>query len=161
VKAPKDAPNVVVILMDDMGFAVPETFGGPAHMPTLDRLAKNGLSYNRFHTTALCTPTRAALLTGYNPHSVNLGIITELATSYPGYTSIRPQSITPMAEVLRQNGYSTAQFGKSHETPTWEKSSNGPQDRWPTHSGFEKFYGFLGGITNNWAPVIYDGVTMI
>jgi arylsulfatase A-like enzyme len=161
VNAPKDAPNVVVILMDDMGFAVPETFGGSAHMPTLDRLAKNGLSYNRFHTTALCTPTRAALLTGYNPHSVNLGIITELATSYPGYTSIRPQSITPMAEVLRQNGYSTAQFGKSHETPTWEKSSNGPQDRWPTHSGFEKFYGFLGGITNNWAPLIYDGVTMI
>jgi arylsulfatase len=161
VNAPKDAPNVVVILLDDMGFAVPETFGGPAQMPTLDRLAKNGLSYNRFHTTALCTPTRAALLTGYNPHSVNLGIITELATSYPGYTSIRPQSITPMAEVLRQNGYSTAQFGKSHETPTWEKSSNGPQDRWPTHSGFEKFYGFLGGITNNWAPLIYDGVTMI
>ena len=161
VKAPKDAPNVVVILMDDMGFGVPETFGGPAHMPTLDRLSKNGLSYNRFHTTALCTPTRAALLTGYNPHSVNLGIITELATSYPGYTSVRPQSITPMAEVLRQNGYSTAQFGKSHETPTWEKSSNGPQDRWPTHSGFEKFYGFLGGITNNWAPLIYDGVTMI
>jgi arylsulfatase len=161
VKAPKDAPNVVVILMDDMGFAVPETFGGAAHMPTLDRLAKNGLTYNRFHTTALCTPTRASLLTGYNPHSVNLGIITELATTYPGYTSIRPQSITPMAEVLRQNGYSTAQFGKSHETPTWEKSSNGPQDRWPTHSGFEKFYGFLGGITNNWAPLIYDGVTMI
>lgn len=161
VKAPKDAPNVVIILMDDMGFAVPETFGGPAYMPTLDRLAKNGLTYNRFHTTALCTPTRAALLTGYNPHSVNLGIITELASSYPGYSSIRPQSITPMAEVLRQNGYSTAQFGKSHETPTWEKSSNGPQDRWPTHSGFEKFYGFLGGITNNWAPVIYDGVTMI
>jgi len=161
VTAPKDAPNVVIILMDDMGFAVPETFGGPAYMPTLDRLAKNGLTYNRFHTTALCTPTRAALLTGYNPHSVNLGIITELATAYPGYTSIRPQSITPMAEVLRQNGYSTAQFGKSHETPTWEKSSNGPQDRWPTHSGFEKFYGFLGGITNNWAPVIYDGVTMI
>lgn len=161
VKAPKDAPNVVVILMDDMGFAVPEAFGGPVHMPTLDRLAKNGLTYNRFHTTALCTPTRAALLTGYNPHSANLGIITELATTFPGYTSVRPQSITPMAEVLRQNGYSTAQFGKSHETPTWEKSSNGPQDRWPTHSGFEKFYGFLGGITNNWAPVIYDGATMI
>jgi arylsulfatase len=130
-------------------------------MPTLDRLSKNGLTYNRFHTTSLCTPTRAALLTGYNPHSVGLGIITELATTYPGYSSIRPQSITPMAEVLRQNGYSTAQFGKSHETPTWEKSSNGPQDRWPTQSGFEKFYGFLGGITNNWAPLLYDGVTMI
>ncbi|HSR37536.1 MAG TPA: arylsulfatase [Phnomibacter sp.] len=161
VKAPKDAPNVVVILLDDMGYAVPETFGGPAHMPTLDRLAKNGLTYNRFHTTALCTSTRAALLTGYNPHSANLGIITELATTYPGYTSVMPQSVTPMAEVLRQNGYNTAQFGKSHETPTWEKSSNGPQDRWPTRMGFEKFYGFLGGITNNWAPVIYDGVTMI
>lgn len=161
VTAPKDAPNVVVILLDDMGFGVPETFGGPAHMPTLDRLSKNGLTYTRFHTAALCTPTRASLLTGYNPHSVSLGIITELATTYPGYTSIRPQSITPMAEVLRQNGYSTGQFGKSHETPTWEKSSNGPQDRWPTHSGFEKFYGFLGGITNHWAPVLYDGVTMI
>ncbi|MCL6259824.1 arylsulfatase [Aquiflexum sp. TKW24L] len=161
VTAPKDAPNVVIILMDDTGFAVPETFGGPAYMPTLDRLAKNGLTYNRFHTTSLCTPTRAALLTGYNPHSVSLGIITELATTYPGYSSVRPQSVTPLAEVLRQNGYNTAQFGKSHETPTWEKSSNGPQDRWPTHSGFEKFYGFLGGITNNWAPVIYDGVTMI
>lgn len=161
VKAPKDSPNVVVILLDYMGFAVPETFGGPAYMPTLDRLAKNGLTYNSFHTTSLCTPTRAGLLTGYNPHSVNLGIITELATTYPGYTSIRPQTITQMAKVLRQNGYNTAQFGKSHETPTWETSSNGPQDRWPTRSGFEKFYGFLGGITNNWAPVIYDGVTMI
>lgn len=161
VKAPKAAPNVVVILIDDMGFGVSESFGGPVHMPTMDRLAQNGLRYNRFHTTALCAPSRVALLTGYNHHSNNMGVITELASAYPGYTAVRPQTITPMAEVLRQNGYNTAQFGKCHEVPPWEISNNGPQDRWPTHSGFEKFYGFLGGETNQWAPLIYDGVTMI
>jgi arylsulfatase A-like enzyme len=161
VKAPTDAPNVVVILIDDMGFGVSESFGGPAHMPTMDRLAQNGIRYNRFHTTALCAPTRTALLTGYNHHSNNMGVITELASTYPGYTAVRPQTITPMAEVLRMNGYNTAQFGKCHEVPPWEISNNGPQDRWPTRSGFEKFYGFLGGETNQWAPLIYDGVTMI
>ncbi|MCU0360627.1 MAG: arylsulfatase [Bacteroidia bacterium] len=161
VKAPKDAPNVLVVLIDDMGFGVSETFGGPAHMPNMDRLAQNGLRYNRFHTTALCAPTRMALLTGYNHHSNNMGVITELASTMPGYTSVRPQAITPMAEVLRQNGYNTAQFGKCHEVPAWEISNNGPQDRWPTRSGFEKFYGFLGGETNQWAPLIYDGVTMV
>lgn len=161
VKAPSQAPNVVVILIDDMGFGVSEAFGGPVKMPTMDRLAQNGLRYNRFHTTALCAPTRTALLTGYNHHSNNMGVITELASSYPGYTAVRPQTITPMAEVLRQNGYNTAQFGKCHEVPPWEISNNGPQDRWPTRSGFEKFYGFLGGETNQWAPLIYDGVTMV
>jgi len=161
VKAPKDAPNVIVILIDDMGFGVSESFGGPVHMPTLDRLANAGLRYNRFHTTALCAPTRMALLTGYNHHSNNMGVITELASSYPGYTAVRPQSITPLAEVLRLNGFNTAQFGKCHEVPPWEISNNGPQDRWPTRSGFEKFYGFLGGETNQWSPLIYDGVTMI
>lgn len=161
VKAPNEAPNVVVVLIDDMGFGVSESFGGPAHMPTMDRLAQGGLRYNRFHTTALCAPTRMALLTGYNHHSNNMGVITELATTYPGYTAVRPQTITPVAEVLRLNGYNTAQFGKCHEVPPWEISNNGPQDRWPTRSGFEKFYGFLGGETNQWAPLIYDGVTMI
>jgi arylsulfatase A-like enzyme len=161
VKAPKGAPNVVVILIDDMGFGVSEAFGGPVTTPTMDNLAANGLKYNRFHTTALCSPTRVALLTGYNHHSNNMGCIAECATTFPGNTSVRPQSITPMAEVLRQNGYNTAAFGKYHETPPWEISNSGPQDRWPTRSGFEKFYGFIGGETNQWAPLIYDGVTLV
>ena len=161
VSAPQGAPNIVIVLIDDMGFGVSDAFGGPVPMPTLDKLANNGLRYNHFHTTALCAPTRVALLTGYNHHSNNMGVITELASTYPGYTAVRPQSITPMAEVLRQNGYNTAQFGKCHEVPPWEISNNGPQDRWPTHSGFEKFYGFLGGETNQWAPLIYDGVTLV
>lgn len=161
VTAPAGAPNVVVILIDDMGFGVSSAFGGPVNMPAVDKLAGTGIIYNRFHTTALCAPTRTALLTGYNHHSNNMGVITELASNYPGYTAVRPQSITPMAEVLRQNGYNTAQFGKCHEVPPWEISSNGPQDRWPTRSGFEKFYGFLGGETNQYAPSLYDGVTLV
>jgi arylsulfatase len=161
VKAPEGAPNVVVILIDDMGFGVSEAFGGPITTPTMDNLAANGLKFNRFHTTALCSPTRVALLTGYNHHSNNMGSIAETATTFPGNTSVRPQSITPMAEVLRQNGYNTAAFGKYHETPPWEISNSGPQDRWPTRSGFEKFYGFIGGETNQYAPLIYDGVTLV
>ncbi|MGE5806214.1 MAG: arylsulfatase [Ignavibacteria bacterium] len=161
VKAPEGAPNVLVILIDDMGFGVSETFGGPITTPTMDKLARNGLKYTRFHTTALCSPTRVALLTGYNHHSNNMGAITEAATTFPGNTGVRPQTITPMAEVLRQNGYNTAAFGKYHETPPWEISNSGPQDRWPTRSGFEKFYGFIGGETNQWAPLIYDGVTLV
>jgi arylsulfatase len=161
VKAPQGAPNIVIILIDDMGFGVSDAFGGPIPMPTLSKLAENGLRFNRFHTTSLCAPTRMALLTGYNHHSNNMGVITEAATTFPGYTGVRPQTITPMAEVLRQNGYNTAQFGKCHEVPPWEISNNGPQDRWPTHSGFEKFYGFLGGETNQWAPLIYDGVILV
>ncbi len=161
VQAPEGAPNVVVILIDDMGFGVSESFGGPISMPTLEKLAENGLRYNRFHTTALCAPTRTALLTGYNHHSNNMGCITEAGTTFPGYTGVRPQTITPLAEVLRQNGYNTAQFGKCHEVPPWEISNNGPQDRWPTRSGFEKFYGFLGGETNQWSPSLYDGVTLV
>jgi len=161
VKAPAGAPNVVLILIDDMGFGVSEAFGGPVTTPTMDNLAENGLRYNRFHTTALCSPTRVALLTGYNHHSNNMGCIGEAATTFPGYTSVRPQTITPMAEVLRQNGYNTAAFGKYHETPPWEISNSGPQDRWPTRSGFEKFYGFIGGETNQWSPLIYDGVTLV
>lgn len=161
VEAPKQAPNVVVVLIDDMGYGVTQAFGGPIEMPTLDRLAANGLRYSRFHTTALCAPTRMALLTGYNHHSNNMGSITETATTFPGMTGVRPQTITPLAEVLRQNGYNTGQFGKSHEVPPWELSVAGPQDRWPAHSGFEKFYGFLGGETNQWAPLVYDGVTQV
>ncbi len=161
VKAPAGAPNVVVVLIDDMGFGVSEAFGGPIPMPTMQRLADNGLRYNRFHTTALSAPTRVALLTGYNHHSNNMGSITETATTYPGNNAIRPQTITPMPEVLRQNGYNTAQFGKCHEVPPWQISVSGPQNQWPSHSGFEKFYGFLGGETNQWAPLIYDGVTQV
>ena len=161
VKAPAGAPNVVVILIDDMGFGVSEAYGGPVTTPTMNTLAENGLKYNRFHTTAVSSPTRVALLTGYNHHSNNMGCITEAATTFPGNTGVRPLSITPMAEVLRQNGYNTAAFGKYHETPPWEISNSGPQDRWPTRSGFEKFYGFIGGETNQWAPLIYDGVTLV
>lgn len=161
VKAPKGAPNVVVVLIDDMGYGASSRFGGPINMPVFEKLGQNGLSYNRFHTTALCSPTRVALLTGYNHHSNNAGSIMETSTQFPGNNAIRPQSITPMAEVLRQNGYSTGAFGKYHETPPWEVSVSGSLDRWPTHSGFDKFYGFIGAETNQWSPLIYDGVTQV
>ena len=161
VKAPANAPNVVVVLIDDIGFGHSSAFGGPIQMPTVDRLANNGLRYNRFHTTALCSPTRTALLTGRNHHSNNAGAIMEVATAFPGNTAIRPNSIAPLAEMLRLNGYSTAAFGKYHETPPWEVSTSGPTDRWPTRSGFDKFYGFIGGETNQWSPYIFDGVTHV
>ncbi|MCY2959049.1 MAG: arylsulfatase [Planctomycetota bacterium] len=161
VKAPAGAPNVVIVLIDDIGFGHSSAFGGPIRMPTLEKLAAGGLRYNRFHTTALCSPTRVALLTGQNHHANNAGAIMELATAFPGNTGVRPAYITPLAEILRQNGYSTAAFGKYHETPPWEVSVSGPYDRWPTHSGFDKFYGFIGGETNQWAPAIYDGVTRV
>ncbi len=161
VKAPEKAPNVVIVLIDDIGFGHSSAFGGPINMPTLERLAAKGLKYNRFHTTALCSPTRTALLTGYNHHSNNAGAIMEIATAFPGNTGVRPQSITPVADVLRMNGYSTAAFGKYHETPPWEGSVSGPYDRWPTGSGFDKFYGFIGGETSQWHPMVYDGVTRV
>ena len=161
VKAPDKAPNVVIVLIDDIGFGHSSAFGGPIHMPTLEKLAANGLKYNRFHTTSLCSPTRTAILTGYNHHSNNAGAIMEVATAFPGNTGIRPQTITPIAEVLRLNGYSTAAFGKYHETPPWEGSVSGPYDRWPTGSGFDKFYGFIGGETNQWHPMVYDGTTRV
>ncbi|MFN5169887.1 MAG: arylsulfatase [Cyclobacteriaceae bacterium] len=161
VKAPNKAPNVVVVLVDDIGFGHSSAFGGPINMPTLERLAANGLKYNRFHTTALCSPTRTALLTGYNHHSNNAGAIMEVGTAFPGNTGIRPQTITPVAQVLRMNGYSTAAFGKYHETPPWEASVSGPYDRWPTGSGFDRFYGFIGGETNQWHPMVYDGTTRV
>jgi arylsulfatase A-like enzyme len=161
VTAPKGAPNVIVFLIDDIGFGHASSFGGAIPMPTLDRLASQGLKYNRFHTTALCSPTRVALLTGRNHHSNNAGAIMEVATAFPGNTGARPQSITPMAEILRQNGYSTSAFGKYHETAPWEVSVSGPFTRWPTGSGFDKFYGFIGGETNQWAPLIHDGTVKI
>jgi arylsulfatase len=161
VKAPKGAPNVVIVLIDDIGFGHSSAFGGPIRMPTLEKMAASGLKYNRFHTTALCSPTRTALLTGHNHHANNAGAIMELATAFPGNTGVRPRAITPLAEILRQNGYSTAAFGKYHETPPWEVSVSGPFDRWPTGSGFEKFYGFIGGETNQWAPAIYDGTVRV
>lgn len=161
VKAPDNAPNVVIVLIDDIGFGHASAFGGPIHMPTLEKLASRGLKYNRFHTTALCSPTRTALLTGRNHHINNAGAIMELATAFPGNTGIRPESVAPLAEILRLNGYSTAAFGKYHETPPWEASVSGAFDRWPTRSGFDKFYGFIGGETNQWAPAIYDGITRV
>jgi arylsulfatase A-like enzyme len=161
VKAPAKAPNVVIVLIDDIGFGASSAFGGPINMPTLDKLAADGLRYNRFHTTALCSPTRTALLTGRNHHVNNAGAIMDLATAFPGNTGIRPNSVAPLAEILRQNGYSTAAFGKYHETPPWEVSVSGPFDRWPTHSGFDKFYGFIGGETNQWAPAIFDGTVRV
>ena len=161
VKAPAGAPNVIIILIDDLGFGAPSTFGGPIPTPTLDRLAQEGLRYNNFHTTALCSPTRAALKSGRNHHTVNMGFITEMATGFPGATGQIPNATAPVAEMLRLNGYSTAAFGKWHETAVWETSVSGPFDRWPTHQGFDKFYGFIGGETNQWAPYLYDGVTQV
>ncbi len=162
LRPPADAPNVLIILIDDTGFGASSAFGGPCATPTAERLAANGLKYNRFHTTALCSPTRQALLTGRNHHSVGMGGITEIATSAPGYNSIRPNTAAPLAETLKLNGYSTAQFGKCHEVPVWETSPLGPFDSWPTGGGgFEHFYGFIGGETNQYAPAIYDGTTPV
>jgi arylsulfatase len=161
VKAPAKAPNVLIVLIDDMGFGMSSAFGGPIHMPTVERLANNGLRYNHFHTTALCSPTRTALLSGRNHHMNNMGGITEIATAFPGNTGQRPNNVAPLAEMLRLNGYSTGFFGKNHETAAWEVSPSGPTDRWPTRSGFDKFYGFIGGETNQWAPLLYDGLTQV
>ena len=161
VAAPAGAPNVIIILIDDLGFGATDTFGGPIPTPTLDRLARNGLRYNNFHTTALSSPTRAALKSGRNHHTVNMGFITEMGTGFPGATGQIPNATAPVAETLRLNGYNTAAFGKWHETAAWETSVSGPFDRWPTRQGFDKFYGFIGGETNQWAPYLFDGVTQV
>ena len=155
LRPPSGAPNVLIVLIDDAGFGSSSAFGGPCNTPTAEHLAARGLKFNRFHTTALCSPTRQALLTGRNHHSVGMGGITEIATSAPGYNSVRPNTCAPLAETLKLNGYSTAQFGKCHEVPVWETSPMGPFNAWPTGSGFEHFYGFIGGETNQWAPAIY------
>ena len=162
LRPPEGAPNVLIVLLDDVGFGASSAFGGPCSTPTAERLAENGLKFNRFHTTALCSPTRQALLTGRNHHSVGMGGITEIATSAPGYNSIRPNSAAPLAETLKLNGYSTAQFGKCHEVPVWETSPLGPFDAWPSGGGgFEHFYGFIGGEANQYAPALYDGTVPV
>ncbi len=154
-KAPAGAPNVLVILIDDVGYGAWSTFGGQITTPNLDRLAENGLRYTRFHTTALSSPTRAAVLTGRNHHSVGTGVITEMGTGYPGYTGQIPKSAAMISEILRQNGYSTMFIGKNHNVPDWETSVSGPYDRWPGLQGFDHFYGFIGGEANQWAPGLF------
>jgi len=162
LRPPKGAPNVLIVLLDDVGFAASSAFGGAISTPTAERLAKGGLKFNRFHTTALCSPSRQALLTGRNHHSVNMAGVCEIATSAPGYTSLLPKDKAPLAMTLKLNGYSTAQFGKCHEVPVWETSPMGPFDQWPAGGGgFEYFYGFIGGETNQYYPAIYEGTTPI
>ncbi|WP_433871803.1 arylsulfatase [Saccharopolyspora sp. CA-218241] len=161
LRAPAGAPNVVVVLLDDMGFGAPSAFGGPCRMPTADRLADGGLRYNRFHVTAICSPTRQALLTGRNHHSVGMGVTTEMASAAPGYCGIRPRSAATIGQLLQGNGYSTAAFGKWHQTPARDVSAAGPFDRWPTGEGFDKFYGFLCAEMNHWYPVLFDGTTPV
>ena len=161
IQASKGAPNVVLILLDDLGFGQPGTFGGPIPTPNLDKLAGQGLRYNRFHTTAICSPTRAALLTGRNHHQVATGTITELSTGYPGYNSVWPQATASIAKVLSGNGYSTAAWGKWHNTPDWETSPIGPFQHWPTGLGFEYWYGFHGGETSQWEPQLFRNETPV
>ncbi|MEY4339890.1 MAG: hypothetical protein RLZ14_1740, partial [Actinomycetota bacterium] len=160
-RAPEGAPNVLLILLDDVGFGSCSAFGGPVPMPALERVAANGLRYNQFHTTALCSPTRAAMLTGRNHHSVHMGGITEIANSFPGYDSAIPAEAATVAQVLRLNGYATGAFGKWHLTPLWEQGPAGPYDRWPTGMGFDRFYGILGAESSQWEPAVYDQTTPI
>ncbi len=157
IEAPKGAPNVLLIMTDDVGWGASSTFGGPIPTPTYDKLAKAGLRYNTFHTTALCSPTRAALITGRNHHTASTGVITEMATGYPGYNSLMSKSCGTIGETLRQSGYNTSWFGKNHNVPDWQSSQAGPFDLWPTSLGFEYFYGFIGGDTDQWHPAIFDG----
>ena len=163
LRAPAGAPNVLIVILDDVGFGHAGTFGGAASTPTLDRLASGGLRYNTFHTTALCSPTRGALLTGRNHHSIGTGVIIEMGTGYPGYTGIVPNSTVGLPEILRQNGYTTSAFGKWHNTPDAEISPAGPFDRWPTGKtwGFEYFYGFMNGETHQYYPVLYRNTTPV
>ncbi|HDS1733456.1 arylsulfatase [Pseudomonas sp. BP8] len=156
VQAPAGSPNVVLVMLDDVGFGAVSAFGGPVQTPTIDTLAQQGLRYNNFHTTAMCSPTRAALLTGRNQHSVGAGVIGEVATGYPGYNGILPNDAATLGRVFRGNGYSTAWFGKNHNTPTFEITPIGPFDHWPNGLGFEYFYGFMGAETNPWAPTLYE-----
>ncbi|MGB2239597.1 MAG: sulfatase-like hydrolase/transferase, partial [Pseudomonadales bacterium] len=154
-------PNVLIVMLDDVGFGTVETFGGPIPSPGVARIAERGLRFNQFHTTALCSPTRAALLTGRNHHSVHMGGITEIANSFPAYDSAIPKESATLAEILKQNGYSTGCFGKWHLTPSWEQNPAGPFDRWPTGLGFERFYGILGAEASHWEPPVYDQTTPI
>jgi len=160
-KAREGAPNVVIFMIDDLGFGALSTFGGPIPSPALDRIAKRGLTYNDFHTTAQCSPTRAALLTGRNHHSVNMGTITEIGTGFDGYTSAIPNTAASIAMVLKNSGYSTSAWGKWHQTAVWEANPSGPFTTWPTGQGFDKFYGFNGGESHQFHPALYDGTTPI
>jgi arylsulfatase len=155
------APNVLIVLVDDMGFGATSPFGGPIDMPAAQRLSDHGLKYNRFHTTALCSPTRASLLTGRNPHAVGFGTVTNFESADPGYNCTRPDSAATLAMTLLENGYNTAAFGKWHQTPGVETGPAGPFDRWPTGEGFEHFYGFLGGSTDQYYPALYNGITPV
>ncbi|MGB3184732.1 MAG: arylsulfatase [Ornithinimicrobium sp.] len=162
LRPPQGSPNVLIVLLDDVGFGASSAFGGPCDTPHAERLAAGGLKYNRFHTTALCAPTRQAMLTGRNHHSVGMGSITETATSAPGNNSLRPNTKAPLAMTLKLNGYSTAQFGKCHEVPVWQSSPLGPFEAWPSGGGgFETFYGFIGGENNQFEPALYDGTTPV
>lgn len=161
VEAPKGAPNVLLILTDDVGFGASSAFGGPIQTPTFQQLANSGLRYNSFHTTALCSPTRAALITGRNHHSVASGVITEMATGYPGYNSLVPKSAGSIGEALRENGYNTSWFGKMHNVPDWMSSQAGPFDLWPSGLGFEYFYGFIGGDSDQWHPALFENTKPI
>lgn len=161
VQAPENAPNIVIILTDDVGFGASSTFGGPIPTPTFDRLASTGLRYNQFHTTALCSPTRAALLTGRNHHTCATGVIMEAGTGFPGYHTVMPKSCGTIAEILKQNGYNTAWFGKNHNVPDWMGSQAGPFDLWPTGLGFEYFFGFIGGDTSQWNPALTENTRPI
>ena len=156
VEAPKGAPNILLILTDDVGFGATSPFGGPIQTPNFQRIADCGLRYNRFHTTALCSPTRAALITGRNHHSNASGVITEMATGYPGYHSVIPKSSGSVGQVLRENGYNTSWYGKAHNVPDWMSSQAGPFDLWPSGLGFEYFYGFLGGDTDQWHSALFE-----
>ena len=161
VVPPKGAPNVLLIMTDDQGYGVTSTFGGVIPTPAMDRIAKAGLRYTQFHSTALCSPTRAALITGRNHHSVGFGVIAELATGYPGYDSIIEKNSATVAEILQENGYATSWFGKNHNTPTYLYSLAGPFDQWPSGMGFQYFYGFMGGETNQWQPYLFRDHTQI
>src|SRR5213595_1733702 len=162
LRPPEGAPNVLIVLLDDAGFGASSAFGGPCQTPNAERLAASGLKYNRFHTTALCSPTRQEMLTGRNHHAVGMGGITEIASGSPGYSSVLPNTASPLAKTLKLNGYATAQFGKCHEVPVWEASPAGPFDAWPTGGGgFEYFYGFIGGEANQYYPSLYEGTTPI
>ena len=156
---PKGAPNVLLIMTDDVGFGAPSTFGGVIPTPALDRIAQAGLRYTRFHTTALCSPTRAALLTGRNHHSAGFGVISEMSTGFPGYDSIIGRDSATIGRILADNGYATSWFGKNHNTPAFQASQAGPFDQWPIGMGFEYFYGFVGGDTSQWQPNLFRGTT--
>lgn len=161
VEAPKEAPNVVVIMLDDNGFGTGSTFGGPIQTPVMDKFASQSILYNKFHTTSLCSPTRQALLTGRNHHTCNQASITETATSFPGSTGQIPSSVAPLAKILNYNGYSTAAYGKWHQTAVWETSASGPFYRWPTFQGFDEFYGFIAGETNQWRPNVHHNLNQV